>query len=146
MFGHLSHNQPAIFHICHGLILPLPSLPPPFFSRRSFLPIFGAGAERCIVLPFPWTLAFHQWPGFAFELNQINLLPDKDTVSVCIGEGRRLHGRHDAHMSRFQPEPQIHRAARTRCPGSRPKQLPPPQLWLRLSMVTFCDERHHQAD
>lgn len=68
MFGHLLLNQQSIFHICHG---PHSLLLPPFFSsflsfflsftRRSFLPIFGASAESCIVLTFPWIPSFHQW-------------------------------------------------------------------------------------
>ena len=44
-------NQLAIFHICHSShTLPLPWIFFLFsFTRQSFLPIFGAGAEFCIV-------------------------------------------------------------------------------------------------
>lgn len=81
------------------------------FMRQSFFPIFGASADFCIVLTFPWILSFHQWlHGFAFELNQISLWPDKGTASVYVGEGKH-GGKWDvcalwwpslAHMSYFQ--------------------------------------------
>lgn len=57
-----------------------------FFSsaRRSFLPIFGAGAAFCIVEPFPWILSFHQRLCFPFESNQIDLRRDKATASEAF--------------------------------------------------------------
>lgn len=90
MFGHLLLNQLPIFHICHGPhILPLPFFFFFFFfssSRRSFLPIFGASAAFCIVLPFPWILSFHQW--LAFLLNWTRSIYSQTKIqSLCALEG-----------------------------------------------------------
>lgn len=83
MFGHLLLNQLPIFHICHD---PHTLLLPVFFFYQIifFLPIFGVCAEFCIVLPFSLDTVFSSLAGFRFELNQISLRPDKDTVSPHV--------------------------------------------------------------
>lgn len=75
-------------------ILPLP----PFFLLPT---IFSLHIwSRCRFLhsfAFSLDTVFSSVSGFSFELNQINLRQDKDTVSVCIG-GRRQRGKlYDGH-------------------------------------------------
>lgn len=82
MFGHLLLNQLPIFHICHGphhrFFSPL--------TRQSLLPIFGAAADFCIVLPFPWILSFHQC--LAFLLNWTRSIYGQTKIqSLCALEG-----------------------------------------------------------
>ncbi len=110
MFGHLLLNHLPIFHICHGPhILPLPLIFL-FFHQAIFSPHIWS---RCRILhsfAFSLDTVFSSVAGFPFELNQINLRPDKDTVSVCVEE-RRQWGKRDvcalwwpslAHTSYFQ--------------------------------------------
>lgn len=81
-----STSYPFFISVMVHTFSPLPACLSFFFSlfaRRSFLPIFGAGAEFCIVLPFPWILSFHHWLAFPFELNQINLRP-RQRYSLCV--------------------------------------------------------------
>lgn len=109
MFGHLLLNQLPIFHICHGPhILPPPSIffPPP----GDLFPPYLEPVQILHSFAFSLDTVFSSVAGFPFELNQINLRPDKDTVSVCVGEGRQW-GKWDvcalwwpslAHTSSFQ--------------------------------------------
>lgn len=39
---------------------------------------------------FSLDTVFSSVPGFPFEVNQINLRPDRDTVCVCVGQGEAV--------------------------------------------------------
>lgn len=109
MFGQLLLNQLPIFHICHGPhIFPLPSIF--FFHETVFSPHIWSQCRILHSFAFSLDTVFSSVAGFPFELNQINLRADKDTVSVWVGEGRQW-GKWDvcalwwpslAHTSYFQ--------------------------------------------
>lgn len=87
MFGHLLLNQLPIFHICHD---PHTLLQPLFFFFFNqmiffFLPIFGACAGFCIVLPFfpGYCLFISGWLSFWIEPDQFTVR-QRYSLSLCV--------------------------------------------------------------
>lgn len=90
--AHLLLNQLPIFHICHGVHI----LPPPslclffFFSPGDLSSPYLESVQYFAYFCFSLDTVFSSVPGFPFEVNQINLRPDRDTVCVCVGLGEAV--------------------------------------------------------
>lgn len=71
------------FSLCLGSVFS-------FFSLGDLSSPYLESVQYFAYFCFSLDTVFSSVPGFPFEVNQINLRPDRDTVCVCVGQGEAV--------------------------------------------------------